>query len=921
MRMTLQRGRTVLLYYGAIVLAMIAVFSLPVLIAQPRTVFAAANADGCEGQAVLGGVSVSGIPAIQNACSNCRNDTSLRWGALWISNAAGGGPGQALVMANREVGGRDKTATFDIHGMVYGCGHNTDVPYQVTAVDTDLRDSSGNSIPGITYVSRSIPRGYTQTQYEWSGGGSLGGSKIEDLDAFFSTSDSTCRDLSNGARDCRRTVQVYRCFNVSGQGCGSDPSEVRAIINDTTDDENKNRFYSKSTVEIPAQGSDISGYSATSDADGSARVEISTDERTVTVNFRHELFYDVISPFGANDTVQTPSVSWKIRKKSGKKSGWDDVEWQDKSGSGATGTWTSPSGKESKSSGMVIGNDTVTVTFNENESGVEKRVCRRVRYEKKYVDFIVNGLSGSGYNWIVEGGKSYENSQACAYITYISSDENKDPLASAEVGLTGTEAYPVMLAGEDASLSINGNAQGIMTRRLIGKEAVVFNHGASVTYNSALVAGTTRFKGTNLCDLFWGRTPAPIACKTLGRYTVDYTDAAEGGAKGSDTTSAGATVAVPDDIGQKYCNSFGYKFRYFYGVRANGATTTSWTSEPTKDYTYVAQPACRTIAKKPTAAFWNGSVLVANSSIVMSLARRHLINGSGPVLGYMTPAETGILEDANKQPVAGDTRKLYGSWSEYIAASNSGMNYKSAIASGSSISTGAVTSAVNNAVCSSGPAPWSTNSSLTISNVSCNLDGAQANLGSSAFRTRLTAYLEKAAGDKFAETTQILGSAEQDYTIDSNIINDGTYGIRTLPQTIIFANNVNITGNVTRIDAWIIAKGAVNTCTDYVWGAGGGTGTTSDGVGIKGSACTDQLVFNGPVVAGKLELNRTFGADSQATMTSGINTAGATSYSTRESSAEIFNLRADAYLWSYAQAARYGSSYNEVYSRELAPRY
>ena len=43
--------------------------------------------------------------------------------------------------------------------------------------------------------------------------------------------------------------------------------------------------------------------------------------------------------------------------------------------------------------------------------------------------------------------------------------------------------------------------------------------------------------------------------------------------------------------------------------------------------------------------------------------------------------------------------------------------------------------------------------------------------------------------------------------------------------------------------------------------------------------------------------------------------------SKRYSVGEIFNFRADSYLWAYAEAGRYDSSYTESYSRELAPRY
>lgn len=916
-------------YYGLLILASIGAIGLSYTVVRPaENVFAATDAASCKTEASIAGVATGGVSAVSRACDLCYGDEARQSrGALWMSNQ---GPGVALVLADRNVGGRDTTATFSVYGQVFSCGHGEARSY--TAYNIVLQDGSGVAIPEITAVGN-VGRGSTSGAYSWSEGGSTSGHKITNLDSFFNNAESSCVDLGNGAQECTRNVNVYRCFS-PGSGCYPDPSTVRAIRNDTTRD-NKNHFYSKSTVEIPEQGSDISGYNATSAADGSARVEISTDEANVTVNFKHELFYEVTNPFGANDTVQAPSVDWKIRTKSGTESGdaWANKDWQDKRG--ATGTWTSPSGKESQNSGATIGNDTVTVQFTTADSGKTKRICRRVRYEKKYVDFVVNGLAGAGYNWIVEGGKNAANSQACAYITYMGSDENgKDPLAQANVGLGASAGSEyAMLAGEDATLAISGAANGAKTRRLIGKEAVVFNHGAGISYNASLVAGAARFKGTDLCNLFWGRNPQPLACSRLTRYTVDYADRAENGASGSDTTSETATVAVPDDIGQKYCNSFGYKFRYFYGIKANGASSVTYTSEPAKDYTYVAQPACRTIAKRPTTAFWNGSLLVSSQdnqgySIIMSLAKRHLISGLGPTLGYMTPAGSTQLENAEGIPVAGDSRNLYGSWSEYLVASTGKMDKSKAIASGASISNGTGLTSTNDAVCNNATSPWSTNSPLTISNVGCNLAGAGSNLSSSAFRTRLTAYLEKVGSDPAAGVT-VIGDSNTDITISSasgsyvnNSANDDTnYNVRSLPQTIIFANNVKVKSDVTRIDAWIIAKGEVNTCVDYAEGTAGGTGTTSDGVGNAGNTCTQQLVFNGPVVAGSMKLNRTFGADSQAQMSRGLATNGATGYSTRQSSAEVFNLRADSYLWGYAQASRYGSSYNEAYSRELAPRY
>ena len=70
-------------------------------------------------------------------------------------------------------------------------------------------------------------------------------------------------------------------------------------------------------------------------------------------------------------------------------------------------------------------------------------------------------------------------------------------------------------------------------------------------------------------------------------------------------------------------------------------------------------------------------------------------------------------------------------------------------------------------------------------------------------------------------------------------------------------------------------------------------------------------------MAKRLTLNRSFGSDPGITDRQG--TFGAAS--DRQTPAEVFNYRADAYLWAYAQAGRYDSSYTETYTRELAPRY
>ena len=138
---------------------------------------------------------------------------------------------------------------------------------------------------------------------------------------------------------------------------------------------------------------------------------------------------------------------------------------------------------------------------------------------------------------------------------------------------------------------------------------------------------------------------------------------------------------------------------------------------------------------------------------------------------------------------------------------------------------------------------------------------------------------------------------------------EGVYSsISQLPQMIIIADEIRVSPEVTNIDAWLIAgrgnkvgQGTINTCAGYSYNS------------LTASVCNQTLTINGPVFAGKLLLNRTAGA--------GSDLASPGNQATQSiKPAEIFNLRADTFLWSYAQAQRFSQA-NMVYSREMAPRY
>ncbi len=127
-------------------------------------------------------------------------------------------------------------------------------------------------------------------------------------------------------------------------------------------------------------------------------------------------------------------------------------------------------------------------------------------------------------------------------------------------------------------------------------------------------------------------------------------------------------------------------------------------------------------------------------------------------------------------------------------------------------------------------------------------------------------------------------------------------GTNEIPQIVIIANNIIIADGVTNVDAWLVATGTgangrINTC-----GAGSGiTETTLP----NADQCNQRLTVNGPVVANHLIMRRTAGGDENAQP---------------GDPAEVFNLRADAYLW----ASGYSSGTGRIPTvdvKELPPRF
>lgn len=175
---------------------------------------------------------------------------------------------------------------------------------------------------------------------------------------------------------------------------------------------------------------------------------------------------------------------------------------------------------------------------------------------------------------------------------------------------------------------------------------------------------------------------------------------------------------------------------------------------------------------------------------------------------------------------------------------------------------------------------------------------ARAAIGSSSFSLngyssgtyRLTSgNVTLKASDLKGTSIVLIAPAGGTVTIDGDINylspsgSDTFTDLSQLPQLIIIAKTINITGATKSVNAWLLTTGAgnaINTCSDVP--------TTAN---LDNTICKNPLVINGPLMTDTLYLRRTGGSDSMATA---------------DVAAETFNLRADTYLWASAMTTQSG---------------
>lgn len=681
----------------------------------------------------------------------------------------------------------------------------------------------------------------------------------------------------------------------------------------SNEDESDLEFWSNSSAEATVNGNTVT--SGTSENDGTLNLQVNldaNDESEVKVKFWHNLHYTGEIPGNLKDDICTkfdftsqpasignpPTIIDDNLSIAGNQYCASRHDPRSKNDSTATlGNIDEAVGK---------GSETVVKVA----EGDSQKVCQTIKYDPK--NFLI--LNDKKTNEVItDGGSGSGSSTACVTIT-----RGKEPQPP-EADLPDEDPFytgePDDLIFEDIEVQSN------YSKVLLEAVSYYYRVPVNIDMSSNPAEGTDE---TDLSPDAWFKnksdaqdfTRVESVSDERSYYLPNDHSPSVSPSDVNTLTLKGKKVdiVVPDTVGDKICKGVAYHWQERsvkterhvhsvtctrYGCYNNYDNIYSYPDPDTlKTYWQIEGSTCEPILKKPSVNIWNGS-LSTQSGVKTTLSNRYSYRGDP------TYTINKITENI------GDERNKFGSWSEYLAVVRGTVSDKPfGFGSGTSLSYKG--SKPNNELLANSP--------LTIANNSSPIGNAQVNT-SSTYLSRLGTYIYnneafKNNSDPKVEIHECGSSCE----IDGDIINDqNATSVKDLKQIIYHATgNINIHSNVSRIDAWLISDdGIVNTCAEY--NNGESTQAKVQGYAPSENAnCSKQLTVNGPIIAKGIKLNRTAGSDPK-TYTDvsllGNNT------DPRAIPGEVFNLSADTYLWAYAQASRYGSSYTEAYSRELPPRY
>jgi len=383
------------------------------------------------------------------------------------------------------------------------------------------------------------------------------------------------------------------------------------------------------------------------------------------------------------------------------------------------------------------------------------------------------------------------------------------------------------------------------------------------------------------CSFFTG---PGATCRVLQRGNSVFN---ANGSTAGDALNEAAEQINELPVGSKVCFSL--------SVQPVSSSSTNWSH---------SAPICLTVAKRP-------KVQVLGSDLIVGRASPY------------NPSK--VSQVVTSTSYSNTTSRYYGSWSEYaiipsgtVKGMASGAMYVDGTMASSLCSLSVLTISNNN-----GTGCQATNIGRYVSgsiapNIASRFPATRAITGGSVNLRDLTSAKSYSINNSTLNisSSQPIGSdgagkgkwvvindAEATVRITSNINYDtaGMTALDDIPQIVIIARNIIIDASVTNVDAWLIATGTgaegyINTCGTIPANAPGT---------INSNNCEKPLTINGPLLANKLYMYRTGGA--------GVGAAAG-------DPSEVFNLRADAYLW----ASAYSSSNGRLptaSTKELPPRF
>jgi|GEM_PF-3740714 len=457
--------------------------------------------------------------------------------------------------------------------------------------------------------------------------------------------------------------------------------------------------------------------------------------------------------------------------------------------------------------------------------------------------------------------------------------------------------------------------------------------GLKQTGNDISAADKSRSNNTykNLCSFIQSYDKSEITECVEESPGIDASEEKKG-----KTYTISRKVLVPEDleIGDKMCVATGVTQRYNDGTKPTDGVG-NWK---------VSSISCKTVSAKPNMEVWNSGVYL-NGNLKTSVSpKSHDDNLS--LANY---------DQAKNEPHT----KRYGSWSEYTSiigknvtgfATGSGYGFIDGAKYGADFCKLSKLTIANTEVTISnkkyGGACSSTGTAT--SSDEAGGSGVDASIGDTISRLIARYRPDTPYGSNTIPTASLVIIADGEtkvYYFDGtlkiennicaghqpeygksnergNCLNSGSalnlssrnYSKFTsasqLPQILIFAKNIEISADVDQIDAWLIATGDddtggnINTCADF-----------SVGKDLSNQKCNKTLMINGPVFAKTVTLNRT--ANDRGSNTEELTTDLKDLKSM--TTAEIFNLRPDSYLWAHNQAAQMTqASVSNI--KELAPR-